>query len=425
MVEFQNDTEIKHLLEREIVSILSELNSQPTSDEYMALSVMVEALVHIEYDNMQIFVKIIEKLLPMVVDTVRDSLINIISLCLVKIHQDKPQLLTKTLFETVHSQLNEFLASIHHKTRLLVIHIFSLFGHLESLTKYENQTLFDLLYAIETVEPTVHTYREKIMLLNKLDFDSNLLHCIGDKTSRFDAMRFVLSMLSVNFKLLWDPVSEVLRSFAEGFPVTDFWSIYKKQLDFALEAANRHTTAQDEEHECAFFGDNGEQDEKTDYVNYRVQLLVTLSKLNKVCESKNRDIVEAFLKFIQSEYRAKQNIELETNEHTPKATQKILIAYMNIFAKVKYPKTIFKSAQLYELFEELLTHRSFEVQKLALDCIFTYNDSATTPYKDNLCRLSSDKTIKEEMLSFFTEDTESGNKLRCVVLEEHRQQVCE
>lgn len=91
------------------------------------------------------------------------------------------------------------------------------------------------------------------MLLNKLDFDSNLLQCIGDNTFRFDAMKFVLSMLSVNFKLLWDPITEVLESYAEGFAVSDFWSIYKKQLDFALEAANRHTTAQDEGHECDFF----------------------------------------------------------------------------------------------------------------------------------------------------------------------------
>ncbi|XP_065094084.1 small subunit processome component 20 homolog isoform X2 [Ochlerotatus camptorhynchus] len=423
LVEFQNDTEIKHLLEREIISILSELNSQPTSEQYKVLSVMVEAFVHIEYDNMQIFIKIIEKLLPVVVGTVQESLINIISLCLVKIHQDKPQLLTKTLFETVHSQLNEFLASVHHKTRLLVTHIFTLFGHLESLTKYEDQTLFDLFYNIETVEPTVHTYREIIMLLNKLEFDSNLLQNIGDNTFRLDAMKFVLSMLSINFKLLWDPVSTVLQSYAVGFAVSDFWSIYKKQLDFALEAANRHNTAQNTENECDFFSDNGEQDEKIDYVNYRVQLLVTLSKLNRVCESKNHDIVEAFLNFIQSEYRIKQNVEPEANEYTPKATQKILIAYMNIFAKVKNPLTIFKSGKLYELFEELLTHRSFDVQKLALDCIFTYSNSATTPYKNNLYRLSSDKTIKEEMLSFFTEDTESENKLRCIVLDEHRQQV--
>lgn len=421
MVEFHNDIEINHLLEREIDSILSKLDSHPTSDQYKALSAMIEAFVHIKYDNTQIFVKIVENLLPVVVDTSQDSPIDSISLCLAKIYQDKPQLLNKSFFETVHSQLNKFLASINHKTRLLVIHMFSLFGHLDNLPKYEDETLFDLLYAIETVEPTVHTYREKIMLLNKLDFDSHLMQLIEDKTFRLDAMKFVLSMLSINFKLLWDSVSEVLQSYAEGFAVSDFWSIYKKQLDFASESANRHTVIQDK---CDFFGDYKEQDEKIDYVNYRVQLLVTLSKLNRVCESKNRDIVEGFLNFVQSEYRVKQRAEPETNEYTPKATQKILIAYMNIFAKVKYPKTMFKSGQLYELFEELLTHRCFEVQKLALDCIFAYNNSAITPYKNNLYRLSSDNTIKEEMLSFFMEDTESENKLRCVVLDEHRKQVC-
>lgn len=422
VAEIQNDSAVKHIVERGIVSNLPKHSGQLSNEQYEALNVMVEAFVHIEYDNMQLFVDIIKKLLPGAVDPVQDGSINIISLCLAKIHRDKPQLLTKSLFEMVHSQLSERLGSVHHNVRILVIHMFSLFGHLESLGKYEDQTLFDLMYAIETIEPTVHTYRKKLLLLNKLTFDSKLWQHIDHKAFGFDAMRFVLSTLSINFKLLWDPASQVLQSYAEGFAVSEFWNVYKKQLDFALEAI--HRPARDEEKSSDTFDDNEKQDEKIDYVNYRVQLLSILSKLNNVFETKNRDIVGSFFDFIESEYRVKQQkSEPDANECTPKATQKILIAYLNIFAKVKNPKTIFKSKQLYELFEELLTHRSFEVQKLALDCIFTYGNNAITPYKENLYRLSSDKTMKEEMLNFFTEDAENEKKLRCVVLDEHRQQV--
>lgn len=418
MAEFQNDNVIKHIIEREIVSIISKNNSQLTNEQSEALNFMVEAFVHIENDNMQFFVDIIEKIMPLDVDRVQNSSLNIISLCLAKLHREKPQLLTKTLFGTVHSQFCELLASAHRKIRLLVIHMFTLFGHLKSLTKYEDQTVYDLMYSIENIEPNIQTYRKKVLLLNKLDFDSNLWKSISDKSFRFDAMRFVLSMLSVNFKLLWDPVSRVLQSYAEGFAVPEFWSIYKKQLDLVLEAVNCHYMTQDEERKI-----NGDQDEKIDYVNYRVQLLVNLSKLNNVFEMKNRDIVEDFLSFVQSEYRTKHKLEPHGNENSPKATQKILIAYMNIFAKVKNPKTIFQSKELYQLFEELLSHRSFEVQKLALECIFTYSNSAITQYKEHLYRLNSDKTMKEEMLSFFTEDMDNEKKIRCIVLDKHRQQV--
>ncbi|XP_062545125.1 small subunit processome component 20 homolog [Armigeres subalbatus] len=425
LLDFYNDVEIHQCIEQETSTILSELNSHSSKQQIIALRILVETLVHCNYGNIQMFITITEKLLPIVAKTKQSSLLNVISLCLVKIHLDKPKLLTDKLFLIAHAQLSDFLVSEHHRTRLLVVHMFSLFNNLPRLSiKNEEQTLFEVLYAIETVEPNIHTYREQVMQLKKLEFESNLFQGMSDESFRLDAMRFVLSMLSVNFKLLWVPASEVLQSYAEEFVVSDFWKIYKQQLDYTLECINCPETLHDENGDDDCFGlVSEENDEKIDMINYRVQLLVTLSKLNRVFESKNRDIVEAFLNFIQTEYRVRQHTDAEASESIPKATQKILIAYLNIFAKVKNPKTIFKSEKLYELFEELLAHRSFEVQKLALDCIFTYNNAAVTPYKENLYRLTSDKTIKEEMQNFFKEDTENDGVLQCVILDAHRSEV--
>nr|XP_029728237.1 small subunit processome component 20 homolog isoform X2 [Aedes albopictus] len=427
LVDFDHEEDIVQLLEQNITTMLSDLNNnQPTSQQCEALTIMVEALVHCKNDKLKILVTIAEKLVPIVVKTKRDHLLNVISLCLARVHQDKPQMLTEKLFEAIHSRLSDLLVSVRHRTRLLVTHMFSLFNGLPRLAiKNEDQSLFDVLYAIETVEPNIYTYREQVMQLKKLEFDANLFQGMSDEAFRLDAMKFVLSLLSVNFKLLWEPASEVLTTYAEELAVADFWKIYKYQLDYALKNISCFVTPDNEEtsDDNVFDFVEDECSDKVDFVNYRVQLLVTLSKLNRIFESKNRDIVDAFLQFIKTEYRVKQQAEGEANDSAPKATQKILIAYLNIFAKVKNPKTIFKSEKLYELFEELLTHRSFEVQKLALDCIFTYNNASIAPYKDNLYRLSSEKTMKEEMQTFFKEDAGVENRLRCVVLDEHRSEV--
>ncbi|XP_058820535.1 small subunit processome component 20 homolog [Topomyia yanbarensis] len=424
---FAIDKSILKALEMAVQCVLSDLEKN-FDNLQLTLNLLIETLVHLNISEEGIFLETVNRLLPIIASSNREQFIGIVNMCLVHISREYSQSLDESLFDTVHSHLCVFLASVHHQTRLLVAHTFTLFGHLERLKiKNETQTMFDILYAIEAIDPNIHTYREQVVLLKRLEFDANFFQGIRENELRLDIMRFVLSMLSCNFKLLWEPAGEVLQSYAESFPVSDFWNVYKHQLDAIFNALRLNSTVEQFKHvEGDILNDIVKQlwieQDKIDFVNYRVQLLVLLSKLSRIFEAKNRDIVESFFCFIESEYRIKQTVESEALE-IPKAAQKILIAYLNIFSGVKNPKTIFKTRQLHEFFLELLTHRNYDVQKLALDCIFTYDSASLIPYKDTLYSLSNDKTVKEEMAKFFTETIESENDLRCVVLEEHRREV--
>uniref|UniRef100_A0A1Q3EYM7 Putative u3 small nucleolar rna-associated protein 20 n=1 Tax=Culex tarsalis TaxID=7177 RepID=A0A1Q3EYM7_CULTA len=429
LVDWERDVVIDCSLKKHVRVALSNLGSNPEDHQYFVLSLLIQCLIHLDSGITDILLEAINQLLPIIASTKKESLLNVVNLCLAKLHASKQQLLSDSLFNAVHAILRPFLASVHHETRLLVTHCFTLFNHLEQLIiPGESHNLFEVLHAIESEESTIHTYREQVMLLKRLEFNTDLFQTLPDPF-RIDALRYVVALFSVNFKLLWEPACEVLQTYADEFAVGDFWTPYKEQLDDVLAiVANSGevlspNVAEDQpkllyELECQFWSGSAE---KVDFVNYRVKLLDALSKFNRIFEAKNRDIVSAFLNFVESEYRVKQSQSEQPVGATPKATQKILIAYLNIFAKIRNPKTVYNSKQLYTFYEELVLHRSFEVQKLALDCIFTYSNPALAPYKDNLYRLNADKTVKQEIQTFFTEDV--NGLRRCIVQDEHRAEV--
>ncbi|XP_053694515.1 small subunit processome component 20 homolog [Sabethes cyaneus] len=424
--DFDIDNKILYALEKEVYSTLVIINANPESCYISALSTLIETLVHLNYPDIQLFLETVKRLLPVITSSRKESLINIVNLCLVHISLKKSEVLDDVLFKDVHAHLCEFLASIHHCTRLLVTHTFTLFSKLTTFAlDADSETLFSLLHSIESIEPDIHNYRKQVMLLKKLEYDSNLFQTIKNPEFQVDAMRTVISLLSINFNLLWKPASEVLLTYAEGFSVKDFWSVYKQQLNCTLEVANNNVFSDicQKQHSNYENQSINDQYEKIDYLNYRVQLLDCLSRYSRIFEAKNRDIVESFLRFLEEEYRPKKSSAGEKNEDTPKATQKILIAYLNIFSNVRDPRTIFKARQLYEIFLELLCHRSSEVQRLALSCIFTYDNPAFMPYKENLYRLNCSKSFKQEIITFFKRSMDEENEHRCIIQDNHRSEV--
>ncbi|XP_055540354.1 small subunit processome component 20 homolog isoform X2 [Wyeomyia smithii] len=422
--DFEIDNKILHRLEEEVYRTLTTIETDMEDCYIPVLSVLIETLVHINYPEIHLYVETVKRLLPVINSRKKEPLINIVNMCLVQISYTESDLLNDELFNVVHAHLCEFLASEHSRTRLLVTHSFTLFRGASIFLNTGSETLFDVLYSIESVEPDIHNYRKHVMLLKKLEFNASLLQCIKKPEFRVDAMRTVISLLSINFNLLWKPASEVLQTYADGFSITDFWHVYKQQLNCTLNVVSDNSTLEVNEKMHKTNNQELQSDDykKIDYVNYRIQLLNNLAKFNRIFEAKNRDIVESFFRFMDKEYRTKKTAD-KTNEDTSKALLKIIIAYLNIFSGVRNPGTIFKSQQLYETFMEFLCHRNSEVQRLALSCIFTYENPAFIPYKETLYRLNCNKSFKQEIAVFFTKSASEGNELRCIVQDEHRVEV--
>ncbi|GIX71517.1 small subunit processome component 20 [Caerostris extrusa] len=71
---------------------------------------------------------------------------------------------------------------------------------------------------------------------------------------------------------------------------------------------------------------------------------------------------------------------------------KTLAAYLSVFAKFKNPKGGYKVEECQRLYKELLCHTDPKIQKLAFDCIMTFNYKYLTPYNVD----TENKVIAEE-----------------------------
>ncbi|KAM8982078.1 small subunit processome component 20 homolog [Sarcophilus harrisii] len=324
----------------------------------------------------------------------------------------------------------------------------------------ERQSIFATLLQSELVPATVNDYREKLLHLRKLRHDL-IQASIPDGPLHEVPLRYLLSMLYINFSVLWDPVIELISSYANEMENKMFWKVYYEHLEKAATRAEkelqndfRDKRLRSKVVEKTEMGDVGtlyheqlEQRtdcrERLDHTNFRFLLWRALAKFPERVEPRSRELSPLFLRFISNEYypadhqvaptqdllkkgdaaseeEKEEGAAAEGNEgaaygeelpdetvvlgfqkkKTRRAAAKQLIAHLQVFSKFSNPRSLYLESQLYELYLQLLLHPEQDVQKMALECIMTYKHPHILPYKENLQRLLEDKSFKEEIVHF-------------------------
>uniref|UniRef100_A0A0N5ASA4 DRIM domain-containing protein n=1 Tax=Syphacia muris TaxID=451379 RepID=A0A0N5ASA4_9BILA len=97
--------------------------------------------------------------------------------------------------------------------------------------------------------------------------------------------------------------------------------------------------------------------------------------------------------------------------------RKSLVALLEVFSNFKSPKSIHLSAEIRSLYDELLQIGNVEVQKVVLKCIFKYNYKYLNPYRENFEKLVDERTFLNELVLFVVDDQNSA------IVEEHREKM--
>jgi hypothetical protein len=151
------------------------------------------------------------------------------------------------------------------------------------LVGLNNQTdAFGLMLSAEAITPNIQTFREKLKFLSHLS-------CPTEVTDDFVAeasLRFLLSNLSVNFSLLWDPVIKIIDTYFETMDQDKSWSIFYS----IFHDINAAAVDVDVETEAV-----GKSDAGIDFKNFRNLLLRSLESLVPVVERKNAILATEFL----------------------------------------------------------------------------------------------------------------------------------
>uniref|UniRef100_A0A8C7G5K8 UTP20 small subunit processome component n=1 Tax=Oncorhynchus kisutch TaxID=8019 RepID=A0A8C7G5K8_ONCKI len=342
----------------------------------------------------------------------------------------------------LHQMLHVNLSSNSSKIRLLTLRILT---HFEAELKpsedsVEVQPVFAVCFQAELVPASVQDYREKLLHLRKLRHDlvERSLPQGTQGTFQQVPLRYLMSMLFINFKPLWDPVIELIVTHARGMDNKDFWRVYHEQLELVAGLAGEWEPGCD----VIESGDVGvlflqrlkmtsDPSERTDFTNFRGLLWRAMALVPDRVEPRSRELSPLLLRFIRNEFyqadllvaptqdlgkrsspaameasmveeedREEEEARPERKMPPKRAAAKQLIAHLKVFAKFTNPRSLYLENSLNELYTQLLCHQDQQIQRAALECVLTYKDPNVLPYKENLERLLDDKHFKDEIVHF-------------------------
>ncbi|KAM9846103.1 small subunit processome component 20 homolog [Aulostomus maculatus] len=378
--------------------------------------------------------------------------------------------LSHNALQEVYQILKGNLSSNVSKIRLLTLRILSHFEpelppQPEAEENAEVQPVFAVCLQAELVPASVQDYREKLLHLRKLRHDLVQRSLPQGPHGSFQQvpLRYLIAMLFVNFRPLWDPVIDLLGSHARGMDNKDFWVVYHEQLDTVAGLAEKELQADSEDDEdsdeeaadlqgepgCEVIesGDVGvlflqqlkltfDPNERTDFPNFRSLLWRAMALFPDRVEPRSRELSPLLLRFIRNEFypadllvapsedlRKRSDAALDESEAAAeeeedeeqqaeeggrqqrkapprRAAAKQLIAHLKVFAKFTNPRSLYLEGSLRQLYNQLLCHQDQQIQRVVLECVLTYKDPHLVPYKENLEKLLDDKHFKEEIVHF-------------------------
>eukprot|EP00794_Sanderia_malayensis_P003704 gene3704-4224_t len=385
--------------------------------------------------------------------------------CKMLFSQSTDHSLSTESFEQVYPLLKYNLSSIFPITRLLTLRILQYFKQsltVSSLDEHADSRPLAISTCLtaEEVPVTFGRYLEKLMHLRKLTF-SVVENSPGKQFHNDVIVRVLVGNLFVNLRPMWEPVMEILQTFATEQNANDFWDVFSGQLKsaFADSAEEEGTNTADsnihnESDGIEFVKGRGglvhlEFFNEVEKSTLCLLLCQSMEKFPAIAERKSRDVLPIFFKFLSKEYGkfdstfvAHQNIlkskdqpmvvdaegedELEhanESESSSKPSKrlhqkkKILVSFLKLLASFKNPKALYMEVKLHELYLQLLSHHDNEIQALAFDCLKTYRFGYLKPYEDNFGKLLQDNTFKDE-LTLFSDEKETG-----IVKPEHRTEI--
>ncbi|XP_043092950.1 small subunit processome component 20 homolog [Puntigrus tetrazona] len=236
------------------------------------------------------------------------------------------------LYQILHSNFSSNISKI----RLLTLRIMSNFeADLPKPAEGEEssnvQTVFAVCLQAEQVPATVQDYREKLLHLRKLRHDL-VQPCLPKGPFHEVPLRYLIAMLFVNFRPLWDAVIDLLVTHANEMDNKSFWKVYYENLEMVADLAEKELQADEdddeeggsEQHQATKqlrgpgtsvieSGDVGvlfleqldhvlNSVERTDFTNFRSLLWRIMSQFPNRVEPRSRELTPLLLRFISNEF---------------------------------------------------------------------------------------------------------------------------
>ena len=299
--------------------------------------------------------------------------------------------------ESLIKQLIKCLSSHKHINRLLALSCLKELFHGDYVTMFE----------AEAAQASVKEYREKLRLLSLLECRDGIVNDVAEAK-----LRLLISSLSVNFSMLWTPVTQVILTYPVNLEDNEiFWEIF---LEIFKKSYLNIVKPVDD------------NDNQVDFVNFRNLLLKCLEsvpttqllKKNKFLsplfldhfaknEFSTRKCSSTFVKELQDDDDDDQQMEDEDSkmeidddeEETSVVVPKVVVsltAHLKIFSKFANLQSVHRFNELRDFTLNLLTDPAYEIRKGAVEVAATF-DKFVKANTDILIKLTEKKTWKHAL----------------------------
>nr|XP_043629943.1 small subunit processome component 20 homolog [Erigeron canadensis] len=310
------------------------------------------------------------------------------------------------------SIFSENLCSSDKQIRLFTLKILCHYESLNSETApnvmiddSQNNVLHSFL-DIENTSLSIATSRKVVLLITRIQADLKA----GRICEAYIPLVFysIVGIFHNRFNLLWHPATECFALLVSNYHKL-VWELCVKYLEKCVSIFVSH---QEHSDRC-----NGElhdsHDDLSSWFNKFatpsyddipsptvVSLIIkSLQKIPTFAESRSRQIIPLFLKFLGYEVADLSSVRSYSLDASKgKEWKGVLVDWLNLVKLMHNPKAFYLSQFLKEVLQyRLLDENDPELQLKVLDCLLNWKDEFLVPYDQNLRNLVNPKTLRDEL----------------------------
>ncbi|KAG5588462.1 hypothetical protein H5410_048896 [Solanum commersonii] len=278
-----------------------------------------------------------------------------------------------------------------------------------TLVDYHGNNVIHLLLLIEETPLSIATSRKVILLISKIQMSLSAGRVAEEYMPV--VLSGIIGIFHNRFSYLWNPTLDciaVLLSQYFGL----LWDRYIEYLDHYLSVflGSRDEAAQSKGESLET--DNNLNGTFRSYVcpvsdgascaTVFSLLIQCLQRIPSVAESRSRQIIPLFLKFLGYNIEDLKSVELYNQEGSKgKEWKSVLQEWLSLFRLMRNPRSFY----LNQFFKEVLLYRLLEeddadMQSKVLDCLLNWKDDFLLPYDQHLKNLINSKSLREELTTW-------------------------
>ncbi|XP_052189171.1 uncharacterized protein LOC127799294 isoform X2 [Diospyros lotus] len=277
------------------------------------------------------------------------------------------------------------------------------------LANNQHSNVLRLLLSIEEIPLSVSTSRKAVLFISRLQMDFSAARITEAYLP--SALYGVIGVFHNRISYLWDPALECLAVLINRY-FERVWDGFVQYLD-QCESNFLASLDRPDGSECTTTSKSNDLVERfnlfvspifdnTACATVLTLLIKSLQRVPTVTESRSRQIIPLFLKFMGYDICDVDSVgSFNTQVCKGKEWKNVLKEWLNLLKLMRNPKSFYRGKFLKEVLQyRLLDENDAEIQMKVLECLLNWKDDFLTPYGQHLKNLISSKSLREELTTW-------------------------